>query len=112
MNGRATLSRRAFLARSAAATGGLVIGFYLPGVARAGGPQVSADAASRQDSAKAKANAPAPNAFIRIAPDDSVTILLKHSEMGQGVATSLAMVAAEELGCDWAKVRSEHAPAE
>ena len=49
---------------------------------------------------------------MRIGADDSVTILLKHSEMGQGVATSLAMVLAEELGCDWSKVRVEHAPAD
>jgi isoquinoline 1-oxidoreductase subunit beta len=54
---------------------------------------------------------PEPNAFLRIAPDESVTVLLAHSEMGQGVWTGLAMVLAEELGCDWSKVRCEHAPA-
>ncbi|HEU4534142.1 MAG TPA: xanthine dehydrogenase family protein molybdopterin-binding subunit [Polyangiaceae bacterium] len=53
---------------------------------------------------------PEPNAFLRIAPDESVTVLLAHSEMGQGIWTGLAMVVAEELGCAWSKVRSEHAP--
>jgi isoquinoline 1-oxidoreductase subunit beta len=100
---RSTISRRAFLARSGAAAGGLVIGFYLAPHARAAGAQDSAPAS--------RAELPAPNAYLRIGADDSVTVLLKHSEMGQGVATSLAMVLAEELGCDWSKVRSEHAPA-
>jgi isoquinoline 1-oxidoreductase subunit beta len=94
------LSRRDFLGRTAAAYGGLVIAFHLPRPART--PQDSAPATRRV----------APNAFLRIAPDDTVTILLKHVEMGQGVATSLAMVVAEELDCDWKKVRSEHAPAD
>jgi isoquinoline 1-oxidoreductase beta subunit len=52
-----------------------------------------------------------PNAFIQIAPDNSVTVLLKHSEMGQGVWTSLPMVIAEELGCEWSAIKVEHAPA-
>ena len=51
-----------------------------------------------------------PNAFIRIAPDDTVTILVPHSEMGQGVLTSLPMLVAEELECDWRKVKALHAP--
>jgi isoquinoline 1-oxidoreductase beta subunit len=95
------LSRRAFLASTAAAGGGLLIGLTLP------------DGLRRVLAQQPPAAAPkiVPNAFIRIAPDDTVTILLKHSEMGQGVATSLPMVVAEELECDWHKVGFEHAPA-
>ena len=52
-----------------------------------------------------------PNAFLRIGADDSVTVLLAHSEMGQGVWTTLPMLVAEELDCDWTKIRVEHAPA-
>src|SRR5262249_21956190 len=54
---------------------------------------------------------PDPNAFLRIGTDESVTVLLAHSEMGQGIWTTLPMLVAEELGCDWSKVRVEHAPA-
>ena len=42
-----------------------------------------------------------PNAFLRIGTDDSVTVVLAHSEMGQGIWTGLAMLIAEELECDW-----------
>jgi isoquinoline 1-oxidoreductase subunit beta len=95
-------SRRAFLARSAAAGGGLVIGFSLPAAVRGALAQETPPAARKV----------VPNAFIRIAPDDTVTILLKHVEMGQGVSTSLPMAVAEELECDWRRVRFEHAPAD
>ncbi len=53
----------------------------------------------------------APNAFLRIGADDAVTIIAPDVEMGQGVMTSAAMILAEELGCDWKKIRVEHAPA-
>ncbi|HXV40779.1 MAG TPA: xanthine dehydrogenase family protein molybdopterin-binding subunit, partial [Steroidobacteraceae bacterium] len=53
---------------------------------------------------------PAPNAFLRIGADDSVTVQLAHAEMGQGIWTALPMLIAEELDADWAKVRVEHAP--
>lgn len=93
------LDRREFLKASAAVGGGLVIGFYLPG-------------ANRLASAQGAPQAPVqPNAFLRIAKDGSVTVQVKHLEFGQGVMTSLPMLVAEELDCDWTRVRSELAPA-
>jgi isoquinoline 1-oxidoreductase beta subunit len=95
-----TISRREFLKSTAAAAGYLVIGFWLPqGAGRAfAQPQV-------------RRSAP-PNAFLRIGKDGTCTVLVKHLEFGQGVTTSLPMLVAEELECDWTKVRAELAPAE
>ncbi len=90
-----TLSRRGFLSGAAA---GLVVAFYVPNMAKAVPKQ-------------AVPQLPPANAFLRIGPDDSVTVVIAHSEMGQGIWTGLAMLIAEELECDWTKVRSEHAPA-
>src|SRR3989449_6538761 len=87
------IPRRDFLKLSVAASGGLLIGFYLPGM------QPEAQAATF-----------APNAFVRIGTDDSVTVIVNHSEMGQGVFTALPMILADELDADWAKVRFEPAP--
>ncbi|MEP6484703.1 MAG: xanthine dehydrogenase family protein molybdopterin-binding subunit [Rudaea sp.] len=94
------VNRRDFLKSATIVSSGLIVGFCMPsGMKRA----------LAQEAAKA---APiSPNAFVRIAPNNTVTILLKHSEMGQGVWTSMPMVLAEELDCDWAMVRAEHAPA-
>ena len=93
-------SRREFLKASAAASGGLVIGFNLS----LGNKIASAQAPQGP-------NLNQPNAFLRIARDGSVTVQVKHLEFGQGVMTSLPMLVAEELECDWTKVRSELAPA-
>src|SRR5881296_2113722 len=87
------MPRRNFLKLTVAASGGLLIGFYLPGM------QPEAQAATF-----------APNAFVRIGTDDSVTVIVNHSEMGQGVFTALPMILADELDADWAKVRFEPAP--
>ena len=54
----------------------------------------------------------APNAFVRVAPDNTVTVIIKHLEMGQGVYTGLAAIVAEELDADWSQMRAEHAPAD
>ncbi len=98
-----TLSRRDLLKASAASAAGLFVSFHVPTIARAAA------------AAAAKAPNPPPlppaNAFVRVAPDDSVTVVLAHSEMGQGIWTGLAILIAEELDCDWKKVRCEHAPA-
>jgi isoquinoline 1-oxidoreductase beta subunit len=96
------LDRRNFLKTGLAGAAGLVIGFYLPG-------RREVLAASRLDGSAATPDVL--NAFIQVAPDDSITILIAKSEMGQGVVTSLSMLAAEELECDWRKVRTEFAPA-
>ena len=50
------------------------------------------------------------NGWVKIAPDDTVTIIMAKSEMGQGIHTALAMILAEELDCDWSRVRVEHSP--
>ena len=92
------VNRREFLKKSAAGSAGLVIGFYLPGKyeALAGMPP--------------KEDAPF-NAWVQIAPDDSVTLVIDKSEMGQGISTALAMILAEELDLDWKKIQTEFAPA-
>src|SRR5436305_8781402 len=53
---------------------------------------------------------PAPNAFLRIGGDESVTVLLSHAEMGQGIWTTLPMLVNEELDADWSRIKVEHAP--
>jgi isoquinoline 1-oxidoreductase subunit beta len=92
-----TLSRRELLRNTAASAAGLVVAFHVPRALRA------APAAAPP--------LPPVNAFLRIGTDDSVTVLLAHSEMGQGIWTGLAMLIAEELECDWSKINVEHAPA-
>ncbi len=93
--------RRKFLKDSAALMGGLVIGFYLP---FKGGRAMAAEGAAKP------APVYPPNAFIRIAADDTITIVVNKSEMGQGVYTSLPMLIAEELEADWSRIRVESAP--
>lgn len=56
--------------------------------------------------------APMPNAFIKIAPDDTVTVMIKHLDKGQGIATGLTTIVAEELDADWGQMRAEFAPAD
>jgi isoquinoline 1-oxidoreductase beta subunit len=96
-------SRREFLKSAALTTAGLVIAFHVPAGRRlAHAAEVPAPAAPPL---------PPANAFLRIAPDGTVTVLLAHSEMGQGIWTALPMLIAEELDADWSRVRVEHAPA-
>ncbi len=87
------LSRREFVAAGMAAGAGLVIGFYLPH-----GESSSKDVFS-------------PNAYLRITPDNKVTIVVARSEMGQGVRTALPMILAEELEADWKQIEIEQAGA-
>jgi isoquinoline 1-oxidoreductase beta subunit len=94
---RDNLDRRGFLKVTGAAATGLVLGFYVP---------------ERFGPITVKAAGPfAPNAFLRILPDDTIAILVGKSEMGQGVYTALPMMVAEELDCDWSRVKVESSPA-
>ncbi|MFM0195096.1 xanthine dehydrogenase family protein molybdopterin-binding subunit [Paraburkholderia strydomiana] len=98
-------SRRTFLkaAGAVAAVGaniGLTIGFEWAGMGR------RALAATMPDATFA------PNAFLRVAPDNSVTVIAKHVEMGQGAYTGIATIVAEELDANWQDVRVESAPAD
>ena len=88
------LSRRDFLVVGTAAGAGLVIGFYLPH-GTSSSPRVVFE----------------PNAYLKITPDDKITIIVARSEMGQGVRTSLPMILAEELEADWTKIAIEQAGA-
>jgi isoquinoline 1-oxidoreductase beta subunit len=91
------VSRRDFLRTGLLAGGGLVLGLHLPSLAAGKAP-------ARKDGPFAL------NAFVRVGNDDSVTVVVNHSEMGQGPYTSVPMMVAEELDADWAKVRYEAAP--
>ena len=90
------VDRRNFLKTSLAGATGLIVGFYLPG---------------RREVLAADATPAVLNAFVHVSPENVVTILISKSEMGQGVITSLSMLAAEELECDWKRIRFEFAPA-
>ncbi|QDQ83168.1 xanthine dehydrogenase family protein molybdopterin-binding subunit [Paraburkholderia megapolitana] len=94
-------SRRTFLkATGTVAAVGLIVGFEWVGT-------------GRRALAATLPNAEfVPNAFVRVAPDNSITIIAKHVEMGQGAYTGLATILAEELDANWQDVRVESAPAD
>jgi isoquinoline 1-oxidoreductase beta subunit len=98
-----TTGRRGFLKAAAIAGAGLVIGFRIEprGIA---GQALAAEGGSP--------GAFVPNAFIRIAPDSSVTILCKHIEFGQGPFTGFATIVADELDARRGQIKVEHAPAD
>lgn len=87
------LSRREFVAAGVAAGAGLVVGFYLP------------------HGEKSREKVFSPNAYLRITPDNKITIVVARSEMGQGVRTALPMILAEELEADWKNIEIEQAGA-
>ena len=99
------LNRRRFLVSGLSAAGGLAIGFSVPAFAATG--PVRGDPSDRDT----PAGATEVNAWILVEPDDSVTLRVAKSEMGEGVLTSMAMLVAEELACDWNKVKVEYASA-
>jgi isoquinoline 1-oxidoreductase subunit beta len=86
------LSRRNFIVGSAAAGGGLALGFTLPATS----PAVAQSAGGTEV-----------NAWVLIRPDDTCVIRIVRAEMGQGTLTGLAQLVAEELECDWKKVSTE-----
>ncbi len=98
---RSEMERRQFLQVSCLAGVGLLVGCSLQAVA--------APARGPQPTSGSNAQEIAPNAWIRIGRDDSVTVIVNHSEMGQGIHSGLAMIVAEELEADWEKIRTEHA---
>jgi CO/xanthine dehydrogenase Mo-binding subunit len=98
------VSRREFVTVLAAAGGGLLLGYRAEGAQRAAS---TATAAATPGTTSASF---APNAFIRIPPDGSVTLVMPQAEMGQGVYTSLSMLLAEELEVAPDQIRLEHAP--
>ena len=92
------LNRRQFLQKSAISAGVLLVGVQIP---------------SRANTAAAMNDAPlVTDAFIRLSPDNAATILMNHSEFGNGAYTSLSMMVAEELDLDWNTIRLEAAPTE
>jgi isoquinoline 1-oxidoreductase subunit beta len=93
-----SMDRRSFLKTTAAGAAGLWIGFHFSGHVEALAAPPAAPVVL--------------NAWIHIGTDDFVTILIDKSEMGQSILTGLAMIAADELDCDWQKVRTEFAPAD
>src|SRR5213593_2709409 len=99
------MDRREFLATTAAVGGAMVLGFWLPPSAQAASVPVAAQPWYRE------ATVPEINAWITIAPDDTVTIRVGQTELGTGVFTANPMMVAEELQCDWKKVRAEYASA-
>jgi isoquinoline 1-oxidoreductase beta subunit len=90
------MTRREFITTSALAGGGLLLACHLP--------------FGRRDLLAATGSEFAPNAFLRVAPDGRVTVIVNKSEMGQGIYTSLPMLVAEELCCDWRKVTFRASP--
>jgi isoquinoline 1-oxidoreductase beta subunit len=101
----ATLNRRNFLKLSAAAGTSLVLGFQIPD-AETAPAVINLSHTTRQTGEFI------PNAYLRIAPDGTVTILVHRTEMGQGVNTAVPMMLAEELEVAWTDIRIEQAPAD
>src|SRR5882762_1126605 len=98
MSASAVVGRREFIRTGAAIGGGLLVSLHAPLPGRT------------NDALAAGEKEFAINAFVRIGTDESVTVISAHSEMGQGIYTSLPMLLNEELQADWSKIRVEAAP--
>ena len=93
-------SRRSFLKIAGGAGAGLVLGMAIP----LRGVSTGAIAAASETLQ--------PNPFLQVAPDNTVTVIIKHLDKGQGAATGLATLVAEELDADWSQIKTEFAPAD
>src|SRR4051812_8422241 len=98
---RIPASRRSFLKGAAASAGALIVATYVTL------PKGKAIAAPANPDGIAR-----PNAFVTIAPDNTVTVTIKHLDMGQGNTTGLATIVADELDADWSQIRTAFAPAD
>src|SRR6185312_4962368 len=98
MNQTITLSRRQFVAASLTAAGGLAISVNFADAATIGATPYGEDTAPNEI-----------NAFLAIEPDGTIMFRSPHAEMGQGAITALPMIVAEELECDWARIKVEYA---
>ncbi len=99
------VSRRVFLKSTAAAGAGLTLAIYMgDAAAQASGPGLTQHGGA--------AGSFAPNAFLRVGKDNTITVIVKHLEMGQGTYTGLPTLVAEELDAAWSQVRVEGAPAD
>src|SRR5262245_29098019 len=105
MSSRHEISGRQYLTSTAAVDGALGLGFRIP----AGAAQ-TANIAPKPWTSPVEGGQEV-NAWLIIGSDDTVTIRVAQSEMGQGVFTAMPMIVAEELACDWTKVRAEYASA-
>ena len=94
MNTNLQSSRRDFLKTAAVASGGLMLGVYLPTL----------------NKAEAAGTLHTPNAWVHIADDNTITLLSARSEMGQGVYTSMPMLIAEDLNVDIRAIKVSIAP--
>ena len=93
-----SLNRRRFVQAVSLGSAGFVVGC---------GDRAADSAAAPADDVTA-----ALNTFVRVASDNTVTVVIKHLDKGQGVTTGLAAIVAEELGADWSQIRTEFAPAD
>ncbi len=100
------VSRRDFIRTSAVLGGGLLVAFRVS----AGGGQRAAGMPGAAGLAGGVPGEASPNAYLRIAPDNTITVVLAHAEMGQGIWTTLPMLIADELDAEWKDIKVEHSP--
>jgi len=99
-----SITRRAFVRSAATVGGGLMLDIYLP-TGKAVGQENAPGSAAKETPPRT------PSAFLRIAPDDTITLVTPAVEMGQGGHTALPMILMEELGGDWRRLKVEDPPA-